>query len=307
MPTVYDEEALTRRDVEETIPALARKAFHLPGHSWCQDYMQYFGNTHPIFGICCHHPKHPIDQKVRIVHLLGSIFFGLAVTNIIWLWFIFDEKHDANDPILTVSLGGIVTNETLAELEEDPQVYEITEGMVLLWTVGGGLHALYDNTVWYLTACLCCLPGQKLSCLYRFRWCGTYFVVLSVVLCTAVATFVVVLRAAVEGNMDEVADSESGGLVDDSIDLAQGFDSKDSYRFLISYGVELALALLVYFPLMATVLFSGILGCGRVPVLGGRPYEVSQEEKRKRRESETVSRKSQSFWNSSSRRSSNLR
>jgi hypothetical protein len=32
----------------------------------------------------------------------------------------------------------------------------ITQGMFVLWTVGGLLHALYDSTIWYLETCIYC-------------------------------------------------------------------------------------------------------------------------------------------------------
>ena len=37
--------------------------------------------------------------------------------------------------------------------------------------------------------------------------------------------------------------------------------------------------LFVYYPMFETVLFSGVLGCGSIPVLGGRPYEMKKEAK----------------------------
>lgn len=43
------------RQQRELIPALAWRSYHLPGNSWCQDWMQYYKNNHPVFGICCHH------------------------------------------------------------------------------------------------------------------------------------------------------------------------------------------------------------------------------------------------------------
>lgn len=42
------------------------------------------------------------------------------------------------------------------------------------------------------------------------------------------------------------------------------------YAFLIGYLVELTIALFVYYPLTSTMFFSGVLGCGRIPILGGR-------------------------------------
>jgi len=280
---------VSQSERDRTVPALAWRAYHLPGNSWCDDWVQYFANNHPLFGICCHHRLHPIQFRMRIVNFIGSIMFGLAVTNVIWLWYIYNE----DETVVTITLGGedevqnvttvieALNNQTNATLVEGSDDIEITEGMVVLWTVGGGLHALFDNTVWYLTACVCCLPGQPLERLHRCKWCGSYLVVMAVVLCTAIATFVVVLRAALEDDED-IGDLNSGGIVDDEIDLE--IQDKSAYRFLISYCVELALALFVYYPLIGTILFTGILGCGKVPILGGRPYEVMQEEKQLKRE-----------------------
>jgi hypothetical protein len=296
--------SMSERESSRTIPALALRAYHLPGNSWCDDWVQYFANNHPLFGICCHHRLHPVTAKWRLIHLVGSIVFGLAVTNIIWLWFIVNDQHDVNDPVLTISFGGGIrtgnstvstgnytdteySNSTAEAALQGHQEIAVTEGMLILWTIGGGLHALFDNTVWYMTACVCCLPGQPLQCLYKYKWCGTYVVVLLVVIFTAVASFVVVLRASLEeDDMVDAGDLNSAGIVDDSIDLSNGIDrDREKYRFLLSYTVELLLALLVYYPVVGTILFTGILGCGRLPVLGGRPYEVECERKLQQRES----------------------
>ena len=43
---------------------------------------------------------------------------------------------------------------------------------------------------------------------------------------------------------------------------------------------KVILALFVYYPIGGTILFSGCLGCGRIPLLGGRPQEVLMEERR---------------------------
>jgi hypothetical protein len=58
------------------------------------------------------------------------------------------------------------------------------------------------------------------------------------------------------------------------------------FQFLLGYLVEMVLALFIYYPLGGTILFSGVLGCGKLPLLGGRPREVAAEERRdKRKES----------------------
>jgi hypothetical protein len=40
------------------------------------------------------------------------------------------------------------------------------------------------------------------------------------------------------------------------------------------YTVEVAVANFIVFPLALLVLLSGVLGCGRIPILGGRTYEI---------------------------------
>ena len=46
-------------------------------------------------------------------------------------------------------------------------------------------------------------------------------------------------------------------------------------------GIEIGIAWMVWYPLVVTTLFSGLLGCGGcVPVLGGRPRDVQIEKER---------------------------
>lgn len=288
---------ITDQERDEVIPALALRSYHLPGNTWCEDWSQFLLNNHPLWGICCHHRLHPVKSPFRIVNLLGSICFGLAVTNLIWLWLIADDRRDADQVVISIAVGdggetqvnqtASATNTTSTSLFPDGQI-DITEGMVFLWTVGGGLHALFDNTIWYITACVCCLPGQKLECLYKYKWCGTYLVIFSVVLVTAVASFVVVFRASLDEDQDlEIADLKSAGIFDDQIELGRNIDKSERWEFLMSYAVELGLALVVYHPLVATLFFSGVLGCGRIPILGGRPYELARERRKAHRQAPT--------------------
>jgi hypothetical protein len=76
-----------------------------------------------------------------------------------------------------------------------------------------------------------------------------------------------------EQDVDLSSDLDSAGINDDNIKLGQT-DDASAYEFLLGYVVELVLALIVYYPLLGTILFSGVLVCGKIPVLGGRPYEV---------------------------------
>jgi len=49
------------------------------------------------------------------------------------------------------------------------------------------------------------------------------------------------------------------------------------FRYLYGCLLELAISLFVYTPMMQIIIFSGILGCGVLPVLGGRFYTLRNE------------------------------
>ena len=276
------------------VAALAEQKLHVPGNSWWEDWTLYFCNSHPIFSLCWHHPLHPVSQGMRVAFLLGSTVFGLALTNIIWLFFIYDQD-DADAVVIHVSAGSLGwNNETTALLDlgrENSQAKQATAvqingGMLLLWTAGGLVHALFDSTIWSLASGLCCQAGSYFRPEYqRF---GNYLVVLVVLLVAAFCSLIVVVRVTLDeedGSLD-VTKLHSMGVTDDAIDIAQVKDVSN-YEFLLSYVVELAMAWFVHFPLSQFVLFSGILVC-RKPVwyLGGRVYEVAQEEKRRAEEGE---------------------
>ncbi len=80
-------ERTTRKEDEDLalkrklVPKLAKRAYHLEeGNTWRQDWVQYQKNTHPLFGICLHHPFHPIRLPQRIIILVGSI--GKQITRV---------------------------------------------------------------------------------------------------------------------------------------------------------------------------------------------------------------------------------
>jgi hypothetical protein len=57
-----------------------------------------------------------------------------------------------------------------------------------------------------------------------------------------------------------------------------------NYSFLLLYGLEVVVANFIVFPLGTITVFSGVLGCcGRLPGLGGRPYQVGAHQRRKER------------------------
>ena len=305
----------------EITNALANRAFHLPGYSYCADWCQYIVNNHMLFGMCCRHPKHPIGTRMRALNLLGSALFGLAITNVIWLGYIYyDEDPDSilfkisfksaadnmnnmssnmtdafgnvteaisnnnnnNNPSFEIILPGTFKDEHTAETIGN--TLKVTKGMLFLWTVGGASHAIYDSSIWYASACACCIAGNRCESLGFLRRMGSYCVGFMVVLIAAVASFAVVLRATLLSHEEiDASILSSAGLVDDAISVGDGIvDDLGVFEFVIGYFVEFALAIFVYYPLFGTIMFSGALnwlGCGRVSWLGGRPYEMRQLEK----------------------------
>jgi hypothetical protein len=53
----------------------------------------------------------------------------------------------------------------------------------------------------------------------------------------------------------------------------------DDYSFLLNYLIEVMFALFVLFPIVSFIIFTGVLGCGRIPGIGGRPYHKRKWER----------------------------
>lgn len=256
-----------------------------------QDLWQHLANNHPVVGICFHHKYHPLKAGIRVATLIGSVLFGLAVTNIIYLAFVF-SKADADKEYANYRTNATRTgiNE---DLDDNLSVVSVTNGNIVLWTLGAFIHAMYDNTVWSLAACTCQKKEENTrQKMRRFKTMGTFMVVLSVVIVTALATLAVAIRAALEVQNSD--DGNDGGGTQGAyyanatlgssnttkagiLYLKVPVDSFQAYTFIYAYFVELALSYVVYYPLIGTILFSGILTCGRFPVVGGRPYELKLE------------------------------
>jgi len=253
------------------IPLLAARSCHLPGNNLCQDWIQFMRNNHPLFGICFHHRLHPLGIGQRIVNLIGSIAFGLTATNIVFLLHIY-YGQSMDDVILRLSLqGGSTTDGDIADIQQ----LEITYGVITLWTLGGMLHSIFDISLWYISACSCFLPGGLFGRRKRLHNIGSYCVISIVAVLVAITTSVVVLRATFEAKVRAELDSENN---DDMYAI-------QSYNFVLGYLIELLLAYCVHYPLVATIFFSGILSCGFLPFLGGRPAEVREELRKKIKQS----------------------
>jgi len=260
---------------EILVPLLAARSCHLPGNGWIADWCQWFQNNHTLFGICLHHRLHPLESWERCLLLLASVSFGLVATNIVYQM---DRYH--------VYEGG---TELLVY-----ENYTITHGMVLLWTLGGVGHSIFDMILWHIMSCPCCHPGgrwghQRQS--VRYKDCGSYALIPVIVTLLGFAIFLVLLRATEEekrqatnidddDNMNNNNNNNAEGnndYMDDALDIE--IHEWESFSFLSQYGIEVFLTWFLHFPIVGTILFSGILGCnGRLPILGGRPRDLKRIE-----------------------------
>lgn len=268
-------ERLLARKEDFVIPLLARRSYHLPGNDWWADWRQWFCNNHILFGICLHHPLHPLEWWERLLALVASVSFGLVATNSVNEIYRYDRETMEEE---VLSLLG----------------FPISRGMILLWTFGGLFHSIFDIVIWKIMACSCCHPGGffgKCCCSKSFQNCGSYMLLPVIMMLLSLAAFMVLVRAsrgsdeaaaaaaeyeqnAYNNNNNMGDDIQDGGSDDDFHVEWQNIDGAGSFFFLARYSVELMMAWFVYFPVIGTIMFSGILGCGRLPVLGGRPKDI---------------------------------
>ena len=252
---------------KELIAALAIRSYHLPGYSYMGDLWQYISNNHPFLGIFLHHKLHPVHTGWRLLIFLGSILFGLTVSNIFFLLVLSDDRYQQEVFVVT-TIGG--------------EEWTITYAYIMLWTLGGSAHALFDMSIWYITSCGGCCPFSD-----RCQVFGHVLVVFTIAFLLAMASFMVVLRASIQHQEDDgekvnIYDLDSGGLANDQIELYE--IEKEDVNFLLGYLMEFAVAMVIYYPLGSIILFSGVLGCFRLPILGGRPrdiYVLSKERAKK--------------------------
>ena len=72
----------------------------------------------------------------------------------------------------------------------------------------------------------------------RWKWMGSYFVLVTVTIVGAIASFAVLLRASLDANRNSLTAAElhSAGIFDDKVQLGDN-NGADSFRFLISRKV----------------------------------------------------------------------
>ena len=147
----------------------------------------------------------------------------------------------------------------------------------------------YCLAVHSLCECLCIFIQVNKYC----QTIGIYIAVLAVLVAILVATFFVIVRLDNDVNAQEEYDASMAEKLAEDLVAGRGGGNADgttsatttstgAYRFsfLVGYAIELVVALFIFYFFTSTVFFSGILGCGRLPILGGRPYELWREKKR---------------------------
>uniref|UniRef100_A0A7S1Z8E5 Transmembrane protein n=1 Tax=Trieres chinensis TaxID=1514140 RepID=A0A7S1Z8E5_TRICV len=232
-------EELTEKD-RKIIQKLSSRGYHLPDYTYCQDFVQFLCNNHPILGFFLSHKLHPFTVFDRIFCLVGSAAFGLAATCGVFLLIFY--LHQLDDEV-----GGWV---------------EVHDWVLAGWAAV--LNSCFDMTLWYLRSCPCCQPGARYDMDMRcggpgWVWLGRSVAGLIVLVAAASALTAFMLQT---------------WLIEENPEIGA-----ESFSFLSSWSLEFGLSLFIVSPIMFFIFFSGILGCFRFPFLGGRPYEIRREQK----------------------------
>jgi hypothetical protein len=258
------------RGNNELILRLANASFHLPGNSWCEDWKQYIGNNHPLFGICYHNILHPGSFCNRTLTFISSIAFGMTISSILYLFFIYYEDYVPNstNPLMNVSIS---VNTTIASQSMTFNSISVTKYQVILWTIGSLLHCILDFLVRHLSANACCKLGVR--CSSTCDWMTNNLVLGFIISMAAMGSLFFFLRALFLEDRANPQLIQSAGFLDNFLSPDDA-SLRTLSRFLMSLAVELFLTWFAMYFLFVTVIFSGILGCCRIPFLGGRPYEI---------------------------------
>mmetsp|Transcript_24501 Transcript_24501/g.30795 ORF Transcript_24501/g.30795 Transcript_24501/m.30795 type:complete len:291 (+) Transcript_24501:134-1006(+) len=237
---------------------LASRSAHLPGYSWCADWVQWMRNNHPVFGMCCKYKENPVGIGQRVMILISSIFFGLAATNLVYLFYHIVEE--ANGVVFEIQTG------------DGDGKFVLTYEQVAVWTFGSILHSLTDLGIWHLTACACCMPGACCGCCGWLRTLGRFATIAVCGSIVALGTTALIMRANFEASDGQAEFNELTGL---ELEIR-------SFSFLTAYFVELVLVWFCYYPIMATIFFSGAVR-PILPCIGGRPKEIDRQREEKRK------------------------
>lgn len=142
---------------------------------------------------------------------------------------------------------------------------------VPVFIASGPIHVIFDLGLFFLQACPPCRPGGlcettlKLPNWHQQFWLhvGSNLAFLIAIASTALAIDVMLIRASVIDDGDDT-------------DISTNINS---YSFLGIYLAEVFITNFIAFPMCTFTVFSGILGCGTIPGIGGRPYQVKKHAK----------------------------
>jgi hypothetical protein len=244
---------------------------HLPGYSYGEDLFQYIYNRHPVLGLVWRHPLHPVGTKIRVVCLIGSVCFGLAMSNLIYFAFWFSDM-DFNKNYADMVTQKISFRDNF-DSEMSAATSAFSNGNLALWTVGSGLHALFDNSLWSTAVCNCKRQrGGIMEQLEAYKRMGEMSVSLYVTGVAIIALLTVGFRLSF--HLDEDGD-------EDSIEAAT--ETFANYEFMISYSLEVFISFFFFYPLVGFVMFAGFLRCIHEATFGGRRYEMKSRQHDERR------------------------
>mmetsp|Transcript_1680 Transcript_1680/g.2597 ORF Transcript_1680/g.2597 Transcript_1680/m.2597 type:complete len:285 (-) Transcript_1680:453-1307(-) len=163
--------------------ALGNQSAHLPGNSYCKDYLQFvFSNNHTVFGLFFFNPLHPIRYDIRVSSLVATLMLSFALFNALYYYVETLEK---------VSLDGM--NNMLANVTGMADT-----GTLAISAIGAALMVIVDFIVCFYVALPCCLPGHSLGGHSSSRWIGKYVVVL-IALALCVPSFILALGETTVG------------------------------------------------------------------------------------------------------------
>ena len=199
----------------------ASRSAHLPGNNWCQDWIQWMKNNHPLLALCCRHRLNPVGLCPRLVILLSSISFGMIATNLVFLFY---RMHpEANGSVLKIVIG--------KDDQGFTETIQITYEAIVVWTLGGLLHSLIDLGLWHLNACACCIQSWVAKT-------GPFLSIAIAAVLTACSTFAVMWRASYEDDLRENSSTNNIGEQEGENDWAD-IQNLSSFQFLGTYYIEL--------------------------------------------------------------------
>jgi hypothetical protein len=214
-----------------------------------------------------------------------------------------------------------------------PQLEFSSTAMIVLWTAGSIIHYFFDSFLWYVSSCQCFdtkqhhqqqQQQQQNHDPSKIRKYCNILIIMLVILLSTVGTLAVVIRAMLEDSSTSGQDNNIDAILGGSTMVEDGQEdqtewqqqllqedttitpltNKDNYRFLQAYTIELVMAWFFWFFVIELILFFGILSCGGrfLPsILGGRPYEIQQEQKEQQKQRHSQANKNKNTTRTTTR------